>query len=647
MRSYINTLKLFFLSISVSVPYALLILVENIFLFRLLITFIKADASQAQPFYFINDLSLLCIVEFLFLLFITYEFMRKSKEVNLDETLGKKIWIIEGNQLLVLVTLVLLYTLIFGIYVVVSYWILKMPMVYVAELVKMLLVNVFLLSIAAVGMGYLISRIKKRFVGYAIILVELFLTLPHTSQFLVASQNEYNIPIFSIRDWLYLLPPDIMTLGDPLYGVPVEPYRIAVMCVWIILGIWLFFCVCWKYQKGLKVLVTLVALGGLAICGTHIRDKGSVLLMDNHPESAVEADYNYYTGEEQETKADFQVTGYDMDLTFSREMSAIVKVSLQPKPSKTEYLFTLYHGYRVSKVEDANGEEMYFEQERDRVTVYNKNQVDCSTISFTYEGKNPTFYGNDTACFLPGFFPYYPKAGGRNVYSYEGATEVKVSKEPITHFTVRLHGLSTTSNLKKSGEGFEGEASHVTIVGGNYEIVSSNGISMVTYPLQADSIKKASQFFDKKFQDEWKKLMNFLDLPNMKLSLDKPIITTPTNFVNNSYLRAYYEFDDYILVNSFVRAYGMLGAQIPEGEKSLLKAIFLYMELNEDTDVASFSLNRDIYEGEELDEWQTMEDMLIIKMRDVGVQPVARAVIHYLLDEEDTRTPMKFLNGLK
>ncbi len=647
MRSYKNTIKLFFQSISVSIPYTLLIVVENVFLFRLVRVFIKADTSQAQPFYFINDLSLLCIVEFLFLLFITYEFMRKSREVNLDETLGKKIWIIEGNQLLVLGTLVLLYTLVFGIYVLVSYGILNMPTVCVVELVKVLVVNVFLLSVAAVGMGYLISRIKKRFIGYTIIIVELFLTLPNASQFLMTSQNEYNIPIFSIRDWVCLLPPDIMTLGDPLYGVPVEPYRIAVMCVWIILGIWLFSCVFWKYQKGLKVLVTLVALGGLVICGTHIQDKGSVLLMDNHPESAIEADYSYYTGEEEEIEADFQVTGYDMDLTFSREMSAIVKVSLQPKPLKTEYLFTLYHGYRVSKVEDANGEEMYFEQERDRVTVYNKNQVDCSTISFTYEGKNPTFYGNDTACFLPGFFPYYPKAGGRNVYLYEEGMEIKVSKEPITHFSVRTHGLSTTSNLKKVEEGFEGEASHATIVGGNYEIVSQNGISMVTYPLQADSIKKASQFWDKQFQDEWTQLTEFLNLQNMKLPLDKTIITTPTNFVNNSFLKDYYEFDDYILVNSFMHAYGMLGAQIPEGEKSLLKAIFLYMGLNEDTDVTSFSLNRDICEGDELDEWQTMEDMMIIKMRDMGVQPVARAVIKYLLDEEDTRKPMTFLNDLK
>lgn len=87
MTTYKNTIKLFIQTMNVSIPYALLLLAENIFLFRLLQSFILADPSQAQLIYFISDLNYLCVTEFLFFVFIAYEFMRKSRSVGIDETL--------------------------------------------------------------------------------------------------------------------------------------------------------------------------------------------------------------------------------------------------------------------------------------------------------------------------------------------------------------------------------------------------------------------------------------------------------------------------------------------------------------------------------------------------------------------------------
>ena len=90
---------------SVSIPYLLLLAAENVFLFRLLHAFAGAAAEEVQAIYFLMDMNYLYVLGFLFFLFISCEFMRKSREVNLVESMRERAWIVEGNQFAVLGTL--------------------------------------------------------------------------------------------------------------------------------------------------------------------------------------------------------------------------------------------------------------------------------------------------------------------------------------------------------------------------------------------------------------------------------------------------------------------------------------------------------------------------------------------------------------
>ena len=72
-KMYKNTLKLLLHTWSVSIPYVLLLVAENIFLFRLLKVFARADLQDAQPIYFLMDLNYLYVLGFLFFIFISYE----------------------------------------------------------------------------------------------------------------------------------------------------------------------------------------------------------------------------------------------------------------------------------------------------------------------------------------------------------------------------------------------------------------------------------------------------------------------------------------------------------------------------------------------------------------------------------------------
>lgn len=66
MRVYKNTIRLFMRTLSVSIPYVLLLIAENVFLFRLLHAFVGAAPEEVQAIYFLKDMDYLYVLGFLF-----------------------------------------------------------------------------------------------------------------------------------------------------------------------------------------------------------------------------------------------------------------------------------------------------------------------------------------------------------------------------------------------------------------------------------------------------------------------------------------------------------------------------------------------------------------------------------------------------
>ena len=59
MITYKNTIRLFIRTMSVSIPYLLLLAAENVFLFRLLHAFAGAATEEVQAIYFLMDMNYL------------------------------------------------------------------------------------------------------------------------------------------------------------------------------------------------------------------------------------------------------------------------------------------------------------------------------------------------------------------------------------------------------------------------------------------------------------------------------------------------------------------------------------------------------------------------------------------------------------
>lgn len=643
MTTYKNTIRLFIRTMSVSIPYLLLLAAENVFLFRLLHAFAGAAAEEVQAIYFLMDMNYLYVLGFLFFLFISCEFMRKSREVNLVESMRERAWIVEGNQFAVLGTLILIYALVFLIYVLAGVSILHMPQMCFLQMLKILGVNIFLLSCAAVGMGYLISRIPNRYAGYLVILVVLMLILPANAKYFSMLSWGRGISIYWLRDWLYLLPPDIQALGDPLYGVPVEFYRIAVMLLWIGIGGWLFARSVCRYTKAKRRVADGLFIVWTALCVLGAVNEGSVLRMTDHPKSAVSEDQNYYETqpEIEETQSDFQVQAYDMELTFGHELSAKVTASIMSENTPKQCYFTLYHGYKISKIESTEGETLSFTQEGDEVVVETPQKT--SQLTFYYKGSSPVFYANRNACFLPGFFAYYPVAGAENLYE-NGMW--KVNKNETAAFTIHTKGLKVESNLPENGDVRKGETSYVTLVGGNCKTLEENGNMQIVYPLDTNSLVAAKQFTTSEFSEEWKQLMTFLDLNETSPAQEKTVIVIPGSFAFNTLLNEYYDLGDHVLTQNTVSPLQVLASSIKATGKMALKDIFFSYDWQTE-DPAEIELLKDLSEGAELTEEEKLQDDFILKMRECGTKYVAQLTIKYLMDENDSRTPNEFVQALQ
>ncbi len=387
-----------------------------------------------------------------------------------------------------------------------------------------------------------VSRIRKRIPAYAVLLFLIILTIPTTRDVLSQWWEEYGISLFWLRDLFCLIPPDTEAFYDPLYGLPLEGYRMAQGLLWIAasLGICL-----WKTCSGRKIKAAVVAAGALSLaCVFQIEDKGSVNLQYERPDSASAGDVFWYAeheGEEKAREADFSVARYDMAFELKKELAAQVKMTIRGGEGQSEYPFTLYHGYRVVEVTNGAGEEMDYEQEGDYVTVRGASD---GTICFRYRGHSPIFYSNKNACFLPGFFPYYPRAGFRKICDLEwnNGTLYCQEKDEAAEFFVTVEGAcGLMTNLAETADGWEGTASDVILLGGFYERDEAGNI---TYPLfeqsrdimkdilaREDTLRQAAEAGGESAQE-------------------KPVILIPTSTALNSYLNGRFESSNYVLVGN-------------------------------------------------------------------------------------------------
>ncbi len=659
MKKFTLPLKLFCKTGSVIVPYILMMLAVNVMLFRLTDAFATAvedPDTLSDAVFFFGDINVVCFVFYLFFLFISYEYMRKVRESQMEEILsayGSSGMGTYVRQFLVLALAVVLAAANISIYAVWGWKNLACADALLGEVVRLLLVNVFLLSLAAVSMGTVLSRVKNRFIGYAAIVAVLFLILPNAVSFYVTLQNEYHIPVFLIRDLIYLIPPDLFSYPDSLYGFPLENYRIAGMILWVVIAVAILFWKVLKKRARLRTVVMscLCLLSGGLIYAAEC--KGSVLRMQDHPEAAIEEMAGYYnTHEEKMEKAAFTVAKYELDLKIGKELEAEARMFIDEGPSLDEYHFTLSHAYQVESVTDENGNALDYTRDGDYLCILPGGKKP-TRIGICYKGHSSLYYANKKACFLPGFFAYYPKAGYRQQDFRDGGLDYD---EPETQFEVKVNRDGMASNLPRDGAGFRGRAETLTLVDGIYHVSEQEGFQILSYPLM-ESEDEGIREYPENLAHEWEKVKEYLgmdetDETDIRLELPKKIIKMPGSLAFTSLAKGVFLYGDHAVVSSAnIGAYDVLEQKVVRRtapEKQKLREAFFDIQPDEKTDedeLCRFADMNDSFDGYAA-EVQELHDLCVDRMKETGVQNASRQIIRYLLDGNDHTDPAVFLKSI-
>ncbi len=672
MKSFAKTIKLFLKSPQIILAYLVLLGVSNVFFSQLYKAFVAEyeewGDKGTDSLFFLSDMGYLCCVFFVFWVFISYEFFRKSKEAGIQENLdclGVRGSIFYLHQLGTLMLAVLIFTANVGAYMVVGYFQLHFPPVLTDQIYQMLAINVFLLSVGSVFCGSAISQIRNRFAGYGAALALSFLMIWELLGPIAEGLGQGGNVLHVMRAFLCFLPPDTQAYPDALYGLPFESYRVAIIGIWIVLGsIWILRKMCIRSKNAMTVAacICVVLLAGL---GERAWNRGSVLLQGDSPQSALME--CLIEGEEPEDMArmkpaEFEVAGYRMELRIRKELSAICRVELaesatnraesSTKRAKSsvlrEYAFTLYHCYKVKDVQDEKGRKMEFRQEGDYVIVKGNGEM-VKEITFYYEGGSNFIYSNSHACFLTGIVPWYPKAGFQE---FTKNRCVEWLGEPLVSFDIGLDiPGEVVSNLECSEGRYKGKTDNALFVKGYLDAEYYKKTNMICYPMQRASYRIAQWFQEGKLQQTMDQWMEYLGAPKEQIT-KKKVICIPESLAFGSRMNQYYETDSYILAGTGISPRELIRWRLEKKGRSELTDIFyelLPLEDFQEVDVSDLLVYKEIRDPENYDKADVLHDMVIQKIKDVGMQEIMKRIYARVMAEDyerDLDADLEFVENL-
>lgn len=361
---------------------------------------------------------------FLFFMVISYEFFYQAKSCKLDELISASKMGQVKEKCYGFFIFFSLDLILYAVYLMVSMW----GTTSVMEVVNMnwfwllartFLINHFLLYLFAILIGMLVSFIQSRIKAFVTLVVvfSLFsrILLPIIMRCVDASEIwTHRLDLLGIMNRNYSINCDLF------YNYSVESVNYQRILFWILLTLLLICLITNRGKKhiwtGIIMVLTCITLFGYmqpagyrytgGDWGVYMEEQQYYMLLYENDRQGIGRLYK---------DADFKVLKYSGTLSAKRVLDASIDVSVD-KDGLEEYCFTLYHGYKIKKVLDENGESLSFEQNGDHVLIKNPITKKVKKIHFEYSGYSRKYVATSQAVFLGGNFPYMPQPGW-NVYS--------------------------------------------------------------------------------------------------------------------------------------------------------------------------------------------------------------------------------------
>lgn len=387
--------------------------------------------------------------------------------------------------------------LFFGVYVA-----LRIAVVLLSGLADVLLphvlaaavIDVLAPSLIALMLGAALASRARRFTAYAAIAFFVFLIGPFSefipSTAVLATLGSGKIlDLYPVFRPFWILPPDPRWGVEASYGFPIEAPR------WTTAGYLLsalgavelprFFRNRWR--SAVRLLLCLVAVWLLSFSvapASVIRHEDG---LGNTANIGLEIYYEHGGHDRALTSpphgAVLAVTRYDMRLAAKRDLRANVTLAFDRAARPGRYVFTLYHGYRVSRIVDDRGGSVPFTREGD--WVYAATTRSTKRLTFVYGGSGGAHWTNSQGVFLPWYFPYYPVPGALDLWDERAhLMKAAVLHDRPVEFSIDFQcPAPIASNLRRVGDGrFAGRSRGAVFVGGLLRASQTDGRRVIWFP---------------------------------------------------------------------------------------------------------------------------------------------------------------------
>lgn len=253
--------------------------------------------------------------------------------------------------------------------------------------------------------------------------------------------------------------------------------------------------------------------------------------------------------------ADYKITAYNLNLEFHDALSVSGSIDISSDLKRDAFTFTLYSGYQIRSLKSGTeGVSVRYTRDKDFVTVCTDRKVRELRIEFTYSGYSDKFYANSQAALLPGWFPWYPMPGRRQVtVTYPEYGNMSgynpYSRADEAHIKISSNRDIITNVGFSEGRQFKGTSDSITVLSGN--ILTSGDSEILTFfPLELTADIREETFIQNQKQELSQALerMETLGVDVSRFQGKKVLLSSEDmgrNFVN-SYVSV---FEDYILAS--------------------------------------------------------------------------------------------------
>lgn len=519
---------------------------------------------------------------------------------------------------------------------------------------KAYLINIVLPQIIFIEMAYVCSCVyeKNKIVSLSILTMFYIMTSSLLER-LIWREQPGGLPIDQVVKkirWLFsILYQNAIWSPDTQYGLQTEKVRVYLTAFWLLFLIGIGGWVRSKKRIMSKICVM------LSLFLLILSYSPSSLYRLNESWDGIFKDLTYYSKENilyhQNQYPEYQFTKYDLEIDISGRLLVTGKLTLHSSQPRREYVFTLYHGYQIQNLV-VNDLEVEYKHEEDKVTMVLEKPTENADVLIVYKGEAGKFYSNSEGIMLPGYFPWYPMAGEKQVFvqysGYNGGNGYNPYNRIIpAEFILEINSdCAYITNLEKvEGNTYSGICDSLTLIGGNISLTSENKIKNYL-PLELCQTNEAEYLSD--LNKQWERTLNELEnvfgIDVSELSAKEIILASKDigrNFSNSFFV----EFQDYILTSDLYMDSGtyinyLLYRQEKESEIGDLLCRVLLTNENKSADAIVEEMivvggnNSQVIEDLEGYEHQSMVTENLLRIREkIGSERLLKEIIIYLLNK--------------